>query len=186
MNFEDVIDDVIAREKGFVDHPNDRGGPTNWGITQATAAKWGYTGAMQNLPVSVAREIYRDRYIAAPKFDKVAEIDEGVGRRLVDAGVLMGPARVSPMFQEWLNAFNMQGSRYADVFVDGRIGSVTLSAFRAYRRWRGAEGAEVMRYAIACSQGGHFLQLAKSQVTQEDFIYGWMLQRVVTTLKEGA
>ena len=32
-SIEQMIDDVIRREGGYVDHPRDRGGPTNFGIT---------------------------------------------------------------------------------------------------------------------------------------------------------
>ena len=43
-NIDDLIDDLIAREGGFVDHPADKGGPTRWGITQAVARRHGYMG----------------------------------------------------------------------------------------------------------------------------------------------
>lgn len=29
MNFDRIIDGILAKEKGYVDHPADRGGPTN-------------------------------------------------------------------------------------------------------------------------------------------------------------
>jgi lysozyme family protein len=35
-SMERLLDEVIAREGGFVHHPADRGGPTKYGITQAT------------------------------------------------------------------------------------------------------------------------------------------------------
>lgn len=179
MNYEDVIDSIVEKEKGYVDHPNDHGGPTNYGITQRVARENGYTGPMQDMPLSLARAIYRNRYIITPQFDKVGLIDEAVARELVDTGVNMGPPRAAEMFQRWLNGFNLQGSRYADVFVDGRIGDVTLDAFRAYRRWRGDEGSRVMVAALNCTQGMRYLELAEGNDTQEDFLYGWLRSRVL-------
>lgn len=179
MNFENVIDGLIAREKGFVDHPDDHGGPTCWGITQAVARANGYDGPMQDLPVSIAREIYRKRYIVAPAFDKVAIISADIAAELIDTGVNMGPSRGAEMLQRWLNGFNAQGSRYADVFVDGRIGAVSLSALRNFLRWRGEEGARVMVAALNCTQGVRYLDLAENDQTQESFLYGWIRSRVL-------
>lgn len=179
MNFEDVIDRILAAEKGYVDHPSDKGGPTNYGITQRVARANGWPGPMQDIPLTLVRSIYRHRYIAEPWFDKVALIDEGVGFELVDTGVNMGPAVPAVMFQRWLNGFNRRGSMYADIFVDGRIGEITLDAFRAYRRWRGAEGSRVMVAALNCTQGNRYLELAESNDSQEDFLYGWIRSRVL-------
>lgn len=179
MNFERTLDAILAKERGYVDHPSDRGGPTNYGITQRVARANGYDGPMQDLPLSLAREIYRKRYIVEPCFDKVALIDELVAAELIDTGVNCGPSRPAEMFQRWLNGFNLRGSRYADVFVDGRIGEVTLDAFRAYRRWRGAEGARVMVAALNCTQGVRYLEIAENNDTQEDFLYGWVRSRVL-------
>lgn len=179
MNFEDVIDRIVAVEKGYVDHPNDRGGPTKDGITQRVARANGWTGAMQDLPDSLVRAIYRNRYIVEPCFDKVALVDEPVGFELLDTGVNMGPSRAAEMFQRWLNGFNLQGSRYADLFIDGRIGEVTLDAFRAFRRWRGAEGSRVMVAALNCTQGTRYLEIAENNDSQESFLYGWIRARVL-------
>lgn len=183
MNFEAIIDKVISVEKGYVDHPSDRGGPTNYGITIATARKYGYQGDMIDMPLSFAREVYRIRYIVAPSFDKVCEIDAPVGMELIDTGINMGPGRATIFFQEWLNGLNKQGSHYADVYVDGRIGSVTLDAFRAYLRFRGAAGRDVMLYALNCTQGARYLDITQNNESQEDFLFGWMLKRVVEQLK---
>lgn len=36
---DQLISDIIQREGGYINHPDDRGGPTNWGITQATLSR---------------------------------------------------------------------------------------------------------------------------------------------------
>jgi lysozyme family protein len=53
-NIDELIDGLIAREDGFVDHPADKGGPTRWRITQSAARRHGYMGQMENLPHNVA------------------------------------------------------------------------------------------------------------------------------------
>lgn len=179
MNFEAVIDAILAKEQGYVDHADDRGGPTCWGITQAVARRNGYDGPMQDLPVSLAREIYRKRYIVAPGFDKVAVVDASIAAELIDTGVNMGPARAAEMLQRWLNGLNAGGSRYADLFVDGGIGELTLDALRKFLRWRGAEGARVLVAALNCTQGARYIELAENNPSQESFLYGWIRSRVL-------
>jgi hypothetical protein len=72
-NIDELIDDLIAREGGFVDHPADKGGPTRWGITQVVARRHGYMGQIEELPRSVAALIYEKQYWRAPGFDQVAQ-----------------------------------------------------------------------------------------------------------------
>jgi lysozyme family protein len=178
MDFEPFIDKVLAVEGGYVDLVDDRGGPTNYGITKAVARANGYDGHMRDLPVNLARQIYRNRYIVVPQFDKVAQVSPSIAHELIDTGVNMGPAVPSLMLQRWLNGFNQRGSRYADLFADGRIGNVTIEALRAFVRWRGSEGERVMVAALNCTQGGRYLELAEANQTQEAFLYGWVLNRV--------
>jgi lysozyme family protein len=178
MNYESIIDEILAKEEGYVDHPSDRGGPTNFGITEAVARKNGYEGDMKDMPVAFAREVYRKRYIAEPRFDKVAEISPKVGYELIDTGVNMGPAKAAEFFQRALNVLNARGSRYADVFVDGRLGPVTLDAFKALLRWRGKDGEEVMYKALNSLQAVRYIEIAENRESQEDFVFGWLRTRV--------
>ena len=175
-----IIQDVLIAEDGYVDHPNDRGGPTMYGITVAVARANGYQGDMRSLPIGLARSIYERRYVIEPKFDQVVAIHEGIGAELVDSGVNMGPSRPAEFLQRWLNAFNKQGSKYADVFVDGRLGPVSLDALRKFLAWRGqVEGGKVMLRALNSAQAMRYLDIAEANKTQEDFVYGWILNRVV-------
>lgn len=178
MNYEHFIDEVIAKESGFVDHADDRGGPTNFGITQAVARANGYTGSMQDMPESVARSIYRKRYIVEPQFDKVALISESIASEMIDTGVNMGPGRPSEALQRLLNIFNLKGSRYGDVFVDGRLGPISIEALRKYVRWRGVEGEAVMVKALNCLQGAKYVEFSENNESQESFSYGWFKNRI--------
>lgn len=179
MNFERIIDEILAKEKGYVDHAADRGGPTNYGITVAVARANGFQGDMRDLPLALAREIFRRRYIAEPRFDKVVLEHEAIGYELIDTGVNMGPAVAATFLQRWLNAFNAGGSRYSQLFVDGRIGDVTLQALHAFLRWRGVEGGAVMVRALNCVQGARYLAIVESSSDQSAFLYGWMKERVL-------
>ena len=49
MTIHALIDRLIAREGGYVDHPADRGGATHWGITTAVARANGWQGAIRDL-----------------------------------------------------------------------------------------------------------------------------------------
>lgn len=171
--YKEVIDAVIAAEKGYVDHPDDRGGPTNWGITQAVARANGYTGHMRGLPEALAREIYERRYIREPKFDLIYEVSPKIGMELIDTGVNMGPAKPAEFLQRWLNGFNFDGSKYSDLFVDGRVGAVTASTLKAFLKWRGEKGTTALLRGLNSSQGERYLAIAEANVSQRKFLFGW-------------
>lgn len=173
MNFDVIISRILAAERGYVNLPADRGGETNYGITVAVARANGYMGEMRDMPESFARLIYLKRYIAAPAFDRVAQVNEKVGAELIDTGVNMGPSVPAAFFQRWLNAFNYHGP-YQDVFVDGRIGTVTIDAFTAFMKWRGPAGETAMLRALNALQGSRYLDIAERDPTQRQFTFGWM------------
>jgi len=47
--FDTAFERLIGHEGGYVNHPDDPGGETNWGITLRTAREQGYTGEMRDL-----------------------------------------------------------------------------------------------------------------------------------------
>lgn len=97
MTAEDraILERVLGREGGYVDHPNDKGGPTNFGVTLATLS--GYLGHqatpddVKNLTRSLAAEILAQGYLYGPRFDAVTNPD--VRAALVDYAVHSGPGR---------------------------------------------------------------------------------------------
>src|SRR5687767_10092527 len=96
---ERMLDELVEREGGFVDHPADRGGATRYGITEAVARAHGYRGAMRQLPRAEALSIYRRLYWLRPRFDAVAERTPRIAAELFDTGVNMGPAVAATFLQ---------------------------------------------------------------------------------------
>ena len=178
MTIDEMIEGVVGREGGYSDHPSDRGGPTRWGVTQVRARADGYTGDMRELPRELAVEIYRKRYVSEPGFDRVAEVSELIAEELIDTGINMGPVVQAVWFQRWLNGFNRKGRDYADLFVDGRIGPLTITALRHFLLIRGEMGETVLHKALNCSQGHRYLEIAEGRQDNEDFLFGWVRTRV--------
>ncbi|MFZ3484772.1 glycoside hydrolase family 108 protein [Sphingomonas sp. 3-13AW] len=176
---DQLVAEVIAREGGYVNHPADRGGPTNWGITEQVARAYGYRGDMRSLPRATAAEIYRQRYWTAPGFDKVATRDEDLAAELFDAGVNMGPAQAGKFLQRALNLLNSEARTYPDVAVDGGIGPLTLAALDAYLRQRSnAEGRAVLLWLVRSFRTGRYAEIAEANKSQEAFLYGWIARQV--------
>ena len=69
VGIERLLEALIEREGGYVDHPADRGGATRFGITEAVARAHGYRGPMRLLPRDEALAIYRRLYWLRPRFD---------------------------------------------------------------------------------------------------------------------
>ena len=177
MSYQTTINSIISKEKGYVNNPADRGGSTNYGITEKVARINGYLGDMKDLPLSIAEKIYKMRYIVGPGFDRISPISESIAEEVIDTGVNMGPAQAAILLQRLLNAFNAEGSRYADIFVDGNIGPASIAALTAFLKWRGKEGEEVLLKALNHIQGARYLDIAEVNKSQEAFFYGWIKNR---------
>ena len=163
MDIETMIDELIAREGGYVNHPADQGGATRWGITEAVARAHGYRGEMRDLPRSQAVAIYRRLYWQGPGFDQVAERAPKVAAELFDTAVNMGPETAIGFLQRALNALNRNGRDYGDIAVDRRIGPATLGALGGFRAARGAAAEAVLVKALDALQGARYVQLAEAR-----------------------
>jgi lysozyme family protein len=178
MDADELIDGLLEREGGFVNHPADRGGPTCFGITEAVARAHGYRGAMRSLPRAEAAAIYKRLYWHRPRFDAVAERTPLLAAELFDTGANMGPAVAATFLQRALTALNRTGKDYPDLVPDGRIGEATLAALDAFLAVRGKQGETVLLRAIEALQGERYLRLAERRPANEAFLYGWLTNRI--------
>ena len=175
---ERLIDSLIDREGGYVNHPADRGGPTAFGITEAVARAQGYFGPMKLMPREEAVAIYRRLYWLRPRFDAVAAGSPRIAAELFDCGVNMGPAVAVTFLQRALTALNRSGRDFPDLVPDGRIGPETLDALRRYGAVRTKSGETILLRALDALQGERYLRLAERRPANEAFLYGWLTNRI--------
>lgn len=119
-----VVKGIIQREGGYCNRAADRGGPTNWGITQETLSGWrGRPVSIQevkDLSKEEAAKIYKELYIRTPKYDQLG--DDALVEQLIDAGVNHGTKRARILLQRALK-----------VAEDGIIGPATVAAAKALK-----------------------------------------------------
>ena len=90
--FDKAMQFVFPHEGGYVNHPNDRGGPTNMGVTQSTLS--GYLGRpatiedVKNLDQATARDVYKKLF-----FDPIAKkLDDPKAQMVAfNASIASGP-----------------------------------------------------------------------------------------------
>lgn len=174
----EFITRVVNLEQGYVNHPHDKGGPTNFGITQAVARAHGYKGDIADLKREEAFDIYAKSYWTKPKLAKVAEISEAVAWEVFDTGVNCGTGTGIKFLQQCLTAFNGSGTLYPDLVCDGVIGKKTLNALETYFTVRKGPVEDVLLKALNCLQGAYYLQLAELREHNETFVFGWINKRI--------
>lgn len=174
-----LIDDVIAREGGYVNHPADRGGPTNFGITQSVARKDGFTGNMRALPRDRAFAIYWRQFVVDQGIDLLAKRSAALAAEALDTGVNMGAPWGIMFLQRALNAFNEVGKLWPDLAkIDGDYGAKSDAALAAYLAHSRRGRIDVMLAAMNSLQGERYIGIAERNPSQEAFVYGWLLNRV--------
>jgi lysozyme family protein len=163
---ERMIDDVIRREGGFVDHPLDRGGPTNFGITQATLSRHlgrpATTDDVRRLSRTLARQIYRREYFDAPR---IGQLPTRIQPFAFDAAVNHGPARAIRFVQQVCNA-----AGFGPLAVDGACGPLTRRIAAEADRLMG----EWLLAALVEERRNFYLALVERDPSQRVFLKGWL------------
>ena len=165
---EDMIDDILKREGGYVWHRNDRGGPTNFGVTLATLRRWRsdltLTAAdVKALTRDEAREIYRQDYFSGPGIDR---LPQSLQPQLFDMAVNHGPAKAVELLQETVVDL---GPSY--IAVDGVVGPNTI---RACRRAVKFHGSNAVNNALARRRVRFYEAIVHARPSQRVFLKGWL------------
>ena len=168
-----IIAAVVALEGGFVDHPSDPGGATNWGITESVARQNGYTGDMRNLTKAQAKDIYRRQYIVRPGFLPLVAIDAAVAEEVIDTGVNMGPARPTRFFRRAVNA-----TCNTRLPITDSMDAVTVKAWADCRANLGPRSCVAMLDSLDGQQRAEYDRLVRANPRLRVFYRGWINHRV--------
>lgn len=124
---EDIADEIIAREGGYVNDPDDPGGATNHGVTIHTMRRLGLDldadgrvtpADVRRVTKAQARDIFVEHYFRRPKIDRLPEVLQPT---VFDMNVNAGRNAVR-ILQRLLNEMGQV------VAVDGLIGPYTIRA----------------------------------------------------------
>lgn len=176
-----ILAAVYADEGGYVNHPNDPGGATNYGITEGVARKAGYRGNMRDFPMRCtetqlvcADAIYTQQYIVAPGYMPLVSIEPAVAEELVNTTVNMGPKRPGLWFQRSLNEL-----AHAGIVPDGKVGPQTIRAYQAMQgRYGKAEACVLMLDSLDAKQAAEYRRLVRVNPKLNVFLRGWMNRRI--------
>src|SRR5689334_2968053 len=120
QSFEPSLQRLLAHEGGYSNHPDDPGGPTNFGITIFDYRKYVKADAgaedVRAMTLDAAKAIYCAKYWDALRCD---DLPAGLDYAVFDYGVNSGVSRAAKVLQRLLG-----------VPADGIIGPVTLAAAR--------------------------------------------------------
>ena len=167
--FEEIVSKTIKHEGGYVDHPNDRGGKTKYGITETVARNYGYEGRMQDLSKETAKEIYRQEFWNKVKAD---EFDEEIAYVLFDTAVNMGTGRAVMLLQETYNRVTPDNN----ISVDGIVGPETIGAVNKSDR-------EHILLGYIAGRTQRYFDIVDNNDSQKVFIRGW-LSRMITIVHQ--
>ena len=158
--WDEIFDRLMQHEGGYVNHPSDPGGETMWGVTKRVAVANGYTGAMRNMPKSLAKQIaYKDYWLKSG----CDHYDPAIAYQVIDAAYNHGVGQSIKFLQ-----------RAVGVADDGIAGSATRAAVKAKLV------ADVVMLFNA-----HRLEFYANLGTWPTFGRGWA-RRVAGNLRHGA
>lgn len=176
-----ILAAVYADEGGYVNHPADPGGATNYGVTERVARQAGYRGHMRDFPMRCTESkpvcadlIYTRDYIERPGFMPLIPIEPAVADELVNTTVNMGAPRPSRWFQQSLNELSRAG-----LVVDGKVGPQTIAAYRVMQeRFGKIRACTLMLDRLDDKQLAEYHRLVRVNPKLRVFLRGWINHRI--------
>ena len=170
IEFSEIIEEVLEAEGGFVNDPDDKGGATNFGVTQSSYSA--YLGSkasvedVRNMTREEAKECYKQDFWNPAKVDR---LPENLRHIYFDMVVNMGRKNAGKIIQQAVNTKKNQTL----LEVDGIVGSGTLSHVTSLTL-KDVLVERSMFFANNCFDGSRFAKRTR----QNKFLRGWIFHRV--------
>lgn len=169
-----IMQAVYKDEGGYVNDPADRGGATNYGVTEAVARQNGYLGPMKAFPKHCydkpvcADKIYNEIYVKRPGFEPMLAIEPAVADKLINTGINMGPKWPISWFQLAIKAGGI------DVDTDAKMGPKTVAAYRALQvKYGKVKACYIALDALVAGQKRRYAGIIAANPSQVRFRNGW-------------
>ena len=154
----EAITKVLEHEGGFVNNPADKGGATNFGITQKVYEAWlkrpVTVAEMKAMPKGNAIAIYKTNYWDKIKGDQLK--DYSMAYAIFDQAVNRG-----------ISAAVKQAQKVIGVNPDGIAGPSFVAAMNAYD-----SGKFLINYLVASTEA--YKQIVNNNPSQSVFLKGWL------------
>ena len=166
MPYESDLKLILGFEGGYVNNPDDNGGATNKGITQATYNEFRQSHGLENNDVkdindSEVSAIYQGFYISCGA-DKVSEINPKLATELFDFAINAGPTQAIKTLQKSIN-----------IFSDGIMGPATLNAIRnIIDQSNASKNFALQRIAF-------YFKLVQMKPTNKQFLMSWLSRPLI-------
>ena len=151
----DIISAVIEDEGGskVTNDPKDKGGKTQFGISEVSNPQaW----LDNKVTEAEAREIYKQKYVRGPGFDKIPDTHSKLRYQLVDFGVLSGPMLAIEKLQAIVGEP-----------VDGVFGVKTLAKVLE-------QDPKVVNNKLMVERARMIGRIVSKNPTQAKFVSGWI------------
>lgn len=156
-DFSLALPRTLAREGGYSNDPDDRGGATNFGISTEFLHGIGDPRDPADLTMADVRALYRKHFWDALSLDKVT--DQRIAEKVFDIAVNSGHAGAARVAQRALRCLGI------GITEDGAWGPKTREAVDA-------APPEKLLIALRSEQAGRYRQIAMG--SQVKYLNGWL------------
>ena len=170
--FLKAIDIIFGNEGGYSNHRNDKGGATNFGITQATLReacnkKLTTIRNVKNLTTDVCKNIYYEMYW---KPSKAEDLLSPIDLIHFDMAVNSGVKAAHKLFQRVINVLSTNENK---IVVDAIIGKKTLTAYNNLVQGDINKALE-FSYKYLELRSAFYEAIIRNNPSQKVFRNGWM------------
>ncbi|EFC92474.1 protein of unknown function DUF847 [Dethiosulfovibrio peptidovorans DSM 11002] len=176
--FSEVLSVVLGFEGGYVNDPDDRGGRTNYGITEGTLRsayerKIVSHKDIRSLSKADAALIYWSDYWEPIEADGMPNPLDLV---MFDCAVNHGVGGAGRLLQKTLNFV-----ADADLSVDGVIGPNTL---KTLKKALDGNSPEALSMSVLAMRTRFYVKIVEGDSSQRKFLWGWVRRRVAGLIDE--
>ncbi len=179
-DFKEAYSKTMGHEGGYVFDPDDAGGETYKGVSRKYNPSWfgwslidqaktegnfpGNLDGYEELDEAV-EDFYKDKYWDVNLLD---EFPQATAEEMFDTGVNMGIGRAARFLHTSLNYMNRDGSLFAELTVDGKIGARSLDGLNSC-----IKDEDVLLAMLNTLQGKHYMEYMDKSPSQKKYARGW-------------